>query len=212
MKTKLVGAFCGFCMMATSVSASAQGVSIMARGGAVAPDRDDEWETGAAFDVGFVFWGSPNVGLWVGGGAQEWPVAEETLGLGDGGWFTVDGRATVAPFGASVLLWGDLGGGLALQAEGGLRYAVVDSDVTVEQWQPYAPGYMAVVEYPVEIDDTVLAIASLQLEYATDVWNVGVGGGYQWDLSEPEQELLGQTISETSFSAAMFFVSLGISF
>jgi hypothetical protein len=212
MKTRFAGAVFGVCLAATAVVAAGQGVSMAIRGGGLAPDRDDEWDMGASFDLGFIFWASPNVGLWVGGGAQEWQVKEETLGLSDGGWFTIDGRTSVVPFGASLLLWGDVGNNLAVRAEGGLRYAAVESDVTVETWQPYSPGYMAVYEDPIEIDDTVLAVVSLQLEYAAERWSLGLGGGYQWDLQEPDQTLLGQTVAETSFSAALFFITFDVAF
>lgn len=189
-----------------------QGVGMMLRGGAILPDRDDEWDTGSAFDLGFTFWATPNVGLWAGGGAQGWTMAEETLGLSDGGWAAIDGRVTVAPFGASLLLWGELADHLALQAEGGLRYAVVDSDATVETWRPVSKGYMAVYEDPIEIDDTVLAVASLQLEYGADLWSLGLGAGFQWDLAKPDQTLLGQTIAETAFDAAFVFFSASLAF
>lgn len=196
-------------LAATTIGAAAQGVSMALRAGGVVPKVDDEWDTGASFDLGFVFWASPNVGLWLGGGAQDWPVAEESVALDDGGWFATDGRASVVPFGASILLWGELADNLAIQLEGGLRYAAVDSDVTVETW---LPEYMTAFEFPIEIDDTVLAVASLQVEYATEFWSLGLGGGYQWDLGKPDQEFLGQTLSEADFSAALFFVSFALSF
>lgn len=212
MKTSRMTGLVLLALTATTIGVAAQGVSMAMRAGGIVPKVDDEWDTGAAFDFGFVFWASPNVGLWLGGGAQDWPVAEESVSLDDGGWFSTDGRASVVPFGASILLWGELADNLAVQFEGGLRYAAVESDVTVETWQPYSPGYMAVYEDPIEIDDTVLAVASLQVEYATEFWSLGLGGGYQWDLGKPDQEFLGQTLSEADFSAALFFVSFALSF
>ncbi len=212
MKTILNAASLAVFAFATLGLASAQGIGMTIRGGAIVPDRDDEWDVGGGIELGIVFWGSPNIGLWLGGGVQGWSMPTETSLLGDGGWFTVDGRVSVAPFGASLLIWTPLGDGFALQAEGGLRYAVVDSEATVETWQPYSKGYMAVYEDPIDIDDTVLAVASLQLEYTVDMWSIGLGAGFQWDLARPDQKLRGQTIAETAFDAAFFFLSAGIAF
>ena len=131
---------------------------------------------GGAMDIGVTFWPSPNVGFWVGGGAQGWSMEEESFWLDDGGWASIEGDVAVAPFGASLLLWGDLGNGFALQAEGGLRYAVVDSDASVESVRPYGAGRMVLYEDPIEIDDTVLAVASLQIEYNAAPWVFGFGG------------------------------------
>jgi len=213
MKNRAIAGLFGLLLIAFSAgSALGQGSGMMFRAGGIVPEKDDEWDLGAAFDIGFVFWGSPNVGLWVGAGAQGWNMARETVALDDGGWATIDGRVSVVPIGASVLLWGDLGNHFALQAEGGMRYAVVDSDASVESWRPYSRDYMAVYKDPIEIDDTVLAVASLQLEYAVDMWSFGLGGGFQWDLSNPDQKVLGQSIAKTSFAAAFFFASLSIAF
>ena len=213
MKSRAIVGLFGFLMAVAAGSAFGQGGSSMLfRGGAIVPEKDDEWDLAAAFDIGFVFWGSPNVGLWVGAGGQGWNMAKETVDLNDGGWATIEGLVSVVPIGASVLLWGELGNHFALQAEGGLRYAVVDSDASVESWHPYSRDYLAVYEDPIEIDDTVLAVASLQIEYAVDMWSFGLGGGFQWDLSKPDQKLRGQSIAETAFDAAYFFASMSIAF
>lgn len=200
------------CWVAAAAGMAQTGINLSLRGGAIVPDRNDEWEVGGAMDIGVTFWPSPNVGFWVGGGAQGWSMEEESFWLDDGGWASIEGDVAVVPFGASLLLWGDLGNGFALQAEGGLRYAVVDSDASVESVRPYGAGRMVLYEDPIEIDDTVLAVASLQIEYNAAPWVFGFGAGFQWDLVEPDQQMLGETFAQTAFDAAFFFLTAGIAF
>ena len=114
--------------------------------------------------------------------------------------------------GGSILLWGDLGNGLAIQFEGGLRYAIVDSNVRVQYGVPLQGGYSAVYESPIETDDTVLAIAALQIEYIADNWRLGFGGGYQWDIGKPKQTFLGEPLEDADFSAGLVFATLSFVF
>lgn len=190
---------------------SSLGMSL--RGGAVIPRKSKEWDVGGTFEMGLIFWGAENIGLWLGGGAQGWSATEDFLGYdADGSWANITGRTTVAPLGGSILLWGDLGNGLAIQFEGGLRYAIVDSNVRVQYGVPLQGGYSAVYESPIETDDTVLAIAALQIEYIADNWRLGFGGGYQWDIGKPKQTFLGEPLEDADFSAGLVFATLSFVF
>jgi hypothetical protein len=188
------------------------GISMLLRGGAVVPDRSDEWDVGGGFDMGLVIWPSRNVGLWLGAGAQRWRMKKEFFGLDDGGWAYIHGDVDVVPIGASLMLWSDLGENFALVAEGGFRYAVVDSDGWVTSERPYGSRHVAIYEDPIDIGNTALAVASLQLEYNAHPLTFGLGAGFQWDLSKPDQKLSGAYFGETSLSAALFYANLGIVF
>ncbi len=187
-------------------------VTMLARAGVVLPERDDEWDVGAMFDLGYVFWASPNFGLWLGAGAQGWNVADERIGLDRGSWADISGRVNLIPIGASMLWSGPFGENINLTFETGLRYAVVDSKARVETWQPHSRTHMLVTTDPIEIDDTVLGVVSLTAEYTTGVWGLGAGVGYQWDLVRPNQKIGGQTIAETKFDAALFLLTLNLKF
>jgi len=197
---------------ACAMSAAAESISLDFRGGALVPRDDKEWSVGGSFDIGLIFWGSPNVGLWIGGGGQSWSVKKETVALDESSWFETQGRAALAPVGASFILQGFLEQNLSLQFEGGLRYAFVDSDARVDVWEPYRPGYMIVESIPLDIDNTVLAVAALRLNYESDFWSLGIGGGYQWDLGKPDQKLWGEKISEANFGAGLFFMAFTMHF
>jgi len=198
---------------ACTLQSRAEGsISLDMRGGAIVPRDDKEWSVGGSFDIGLIFWGTPNVGLWIGGGGQGWSVKEESVALDSTSWFETDGRVALAPLGASLILRGYLDQNLSLQFEGGLRYAIVDSDARVEVWEPYSPGYMVVESIALDIDNTVLALAALRLNYESDFWSLGIGGGYQWDLVKPDQKLGGQKIAEADFGAGIFFMAFTMHF
>ncbi len=187
-------------------------VTMLARAGVVLPERDDEWDVGAKFDLGYVFWASPHLGLWLGAGAQGWNVAEERIGLGGGSWADISGRVSLVPIGASVLWANPMNDNLSLQLETGLRYTVVDSKARVETWRPYSRTHMAVTTDPIEIDDTVLGIVSLTAAYTSGAWSLGAGVGYQWDLVRPDQKIDGHRIAETKFDAALLMLTLNLHF
>ncbi len=187
-------------------------VTMLARAGVVLPDRDDEWDVGAKFDIGYVFWASPHFGLWLGAGAQGWNVAEERIGLDGGSWADISGRVSLVPIGASVFWANPLNENLSLQLETGLRYAVVDSRARVETWRPYSRTHMEVTTDPIEIDDTVLGIVSLTASYTSGAWSLGAGVGYQWDLVRPDQKIDGHRIAEARFDAALLMLTLNLNF
>ena len=179
---------------------------------------DDDWKDGAIMaDLGLTIWsGDRVVGLWLGIGVEgatlQW----------DDGWGPVDTDVVAVPFGGSLILRAELLPGIALRAEGGARYVALDIDEpdydydhhhhrryrdADRSWdQYYHPS-----DY-LDIDDTTFAIASLTLEFNFLPFNLGVGGGYQFDLGKPEVTYDGKTIFEADLSSAFFFVSAGIVF
>ena len=81
---KIIAITMGLVLLAGNLAGQA-GANFMIRGGAVVPDRSDEWEVGGGLDVGIAVWPSPNVGLWLGGGVQGWTMEKEAFPLDSGG-------------------------------------------------------------------------------------------------------------------------------
>lgn len=214
-------------LLAFSLSASGQAAApapvrggdrpvfgVEARFGGVAFDSDC-WDDSAAAagDIAFAVWEpSGTIGVLFGVGAQgasyEW--ADD--------WGSVESDVVAVPFGASLLVRLPLLPGLALRGEAGLRYVAMDIDDwdddhyhhrrrRNDDWDRY--------HHPdryLDVDDTSLALASLQLEFELDPVRIAVGGGYQFDLEKPDMEYRGERIGEVDLSGALFFISVGVVF
>ncbi len=183
--------------------------------GGVALD-DDGWDdsVGGFGDIGLMAWDSREIfGLWIGVGGQG-----ATYRWKDD-WGEVESDILAVPFGASVLLRGDLGGGIALRAEAGARYVSMD----IDDWDDdhYHHHHRRLYDdrdryyHPdryLDVDDTSLAVVALQLEFDLAPARIAVGGGYQFDLGKPDLSYLDETIGEIDLSGAMFFFSVGVVF
>ena len=175
---------------------------------------DDDWDDGAGMaELGLAIWdGNRNVGLWVGAGVEG-----STLQWDDG-WGPVDTDVVAVPVGGSLLLRAEVLPGIAIRAEGGARFVALDIDEP-DYYGHHHPRYRDPewdrYNHPsdyLDIDDTVTAVASVSLEFNFLPFNLGVGGGYQFDLRKPEVTYDGETIFEADLSGPFFFVSAGIVF
>ncbi len=171
---------------------------------------------GGAADFGLQVWEPSGIfGLWAGFGVQGASYAWED------DWGVVESDIVAVPFGASLLARIPLGGRVGLRGEVGARYVAMDIDDwddddyerhhrhhrRYDEWDRY--------HHPdkyLDVDDTSLAVVSLQLEFDFDPVFLAVGGGYQFDLERPDVEYLGEAIGEVDLSGALFFVDVGLVF
>jgi hypothetical protein len=185
--------------------------------GGVAFDKDC-WDdsVGGAADFGFQVWEPSGIfGLWAGFGVQGASYVWED------DWGEVESDIVAVPVGASLLARMPLGDRVALRGEVGARYVAMDIDDwddddydrhhrhhrRYDEWDRY--------HHPdkyLDVDDTSLAVVSLQLEFDFDPVFLAVGGGYQFDLERPDVEYLHEAIGEVDLSGALFFIDVGLVF
>ena len=186
------------------------------RFGGVAFDQDC-WDdsVGGAVDFGLQFWEPSGIfGLWAGIGVQGASYVWED------DWGEVESDIVAVPVGASLLARIPLGDRVGLRGEVGARYVAMDIDDwddddyrhhhhhrRYDEWDRY--------HHPdkyLDVDDTSLAVVSLQLEFDFDPVFLAVGGGYQFDLERPDVEYLDEAIGEVDLSGALFFIDVGLVF
>lgn len=174
---------------------------------------EDYWDDDVigGLDFGFVFWGQGGtLGCWIGCGVEG-----ATLDWYDG-YGNHETDFTAVPFGASLLLRGELNPAVAIRAEAGARYVALDIDDDPGYYDHhghfhYNHGYDR-ASRRLDVDDTAFAIASLQLEFNVRPFVLGLGGGYQFDLCKPDIEYDHEKFDEIDLSGAFFFINLGIAF
>lgn len=187
------------------------------RFGGVAFDKDC-WDdsVGGAVDFGLQIWEPSGVfGLWAGFGAQGASYVWED------DWGEVESDVIAIPVGASILARLPLGDRLALRGEVGARYVAMDIDDWDDddydhhhhhrRFSDDRDRYYHPDKY-LDVDDTSLAVVSLQLEFDLDPVFIAVGGGYQFDLERPDIEYLHEPIGEVDLSGALFFIDVGLVF
>ena len=184
--------------------------------GGVAFDKDC-WDdsVGGMVDFGLQVWEPSDIfGLWAGVGVQGASYVWED------DWGEVESDIVAVPVGASLLARIPLGGIVALRGEIGARYVAMDIDDWDDdhyhdrhhrRYRDDRDRYYHPDKY-LDVDDTSLAVVSLQLEFDLDPAFIAVGGGYQFDLERPDVEYLGEPIGEVDLSGALFFVDVGLVF
>jgi len=183
--------------------------------GGVAFDKDC-WDdsVGGAVDFGLQVWEPSGVfGLWAGVGVQSASYVWED------DWGEVESDIVAVPVGASLLARIPLGDIVSLRGEVGARYVAMDiDDWDDDDYHHHHRRYYGDRDryyHPdkyLDVDDTSLAVVSLQLEFDLDPAFLAVGGGYQFDLQKPDVEYLGRPIGEVDLSGALFFVDVGLVF
>ena len=183
--------------------------------GGVAFDKDC-WDddVGGAVAFGFQIWEPSGVfGLWAGIGVQSASYVWED------DWGEVESDIVAVPVGASLLARIPLGDTVALRGEVGARYVAMDIDDWDDDdyyhhhrrhWGDH-DRYWHPDKY-LDVDDTSLAVVSLQLEFDFDPVVLAVGGGYQFDLERPDVEYLDRPIGEVDLSGAFFYFDVGLVF
>lgn len=183
--------------------------------GGVAFDKNC-WDdsVGGAFDLGLQAWEPSGVfGLWAGFGVQGASYVWED------DWGEVESDIVAIPVGASLLARMEIGDGVALRGEIGARYVAMDIDDWDDddarhhhrRFSDDRDRYYHPDKY-LDVDDTSLAVVSLQLEFDFDPVFLAAGGGYQFDLEKPDVEYLHRPIGEVDLSGALFFVDVGLVF
>ena len=183
--------------------------------GGVAFDKDC-WDdsVGGAVDFGLQVWEPSGVfGLWAGAGVQSASYVWED------DWGEVESDIVAVPVGASLLARIPLGDIVSLRGEVGARYVAMDiDDWDDDDYHHHHRRYYGDRDryyHPdkyLDVDDTSLAVVSLQLEFDLAPAVLAVGGGYQFDLQKPDVEYLGRPIGEVNLSGALFFVDVGLVF
>ncbi len=176
------------------------------------PERTEHWEGAGGLDLQFLFWQNEHFALSLGLGIQSWQGlceyyvdadADSTLE------FVSGGEATVLPLGASLHYRIPLSSQVGVVLEAGLRYLVVDSQLTIDTYLTDSAG-STMLQDVVEIDDTVAAVFGVRVEAPlADSVRLFLGFGIQRDLGEPEESVYGEPLDKTSFDAG--YISLGAS-
>jgi hypothetical protein len=184
--------------------------------GGVAFDKDC-WDddVGGAVDFGLQVWEPSGIfGFWAGIGVQSASFVWED------DWGEVESDIVAVPVGASLLARLPLGDIVALRGEIGARYVAMDIDDWDDddyydrhrrhrnaEWDRYYHP-----DRYLDVDDTSLAVVSLQLEFDFDPVVLAIGGGYQFDLERPDVEYLHSPIGEVDLSGALFYFAVGLVF
>lgn len=216
---KLLATISCAALLASTASAADEAASarlgLEVRFGGVAFDKDC-WDdsVGGAVDFGLTVWEPEGLfGLWLGLGGQTATYVWED------DWGEVESDAVAVPFGASLLARLPLGGIFALRGEAGLRYVAMDIDDWDDDHYDHhhrrrndeRDRYYHPDRY-LDVDDTSLAVVSLQLEFDLDPVRIAVGGGYQFDLEKPDMEYMHRPIGEVDLSGAFFYFGAAVVF
>ena len=209
---------CAALLAATASAAdesAAARLGLEVRLGGVAFDKNC-WDdsVGGAVDFGLQIWDpSGTIGLWAGIGVQGASYVWED------DWGEVESDIVAVPVGASLLARLPLGDVVALRGEIGARYVAMDIDDwdDDDDYHHHRRHYGDHDRYwhpdkYLDVDDTSLAVVSLQLEFDFDPVFLAIGGGYQFDLERPDVEYLDRPIGEVDLSGALFFIDVGLVF
>lgn len=179
--------------------------------------EEDCWDddVGGAVDFGLQVWEPSGIfGLWAGIGVQTASYAWED------DWGEVESDVVAVPFGASLLARLPLGDVVSLRGEIGARYVSMDiddwdDDDYYDRHRRHRHSEWDRYRHPdryLDVDDTSLAVVSLQLEFDLDPAVLAIGGGYQFDLQKPDVEYLDRPIGKVDLSGALFFIDVGLVF
>lgn len=180
------------------------------------PQADQPWTQGVGGELQWAHWVNPNFAWVAAAGLQNWKASYEdddtyldpTSGFPIPMHHKVSGYGLNLPLGASVLGRYPLGP-LSLTGELGLRFVPVISEVqyTVTMPNPLNPAEQVTLEQDVKIKPPIIVVAGLDLEYPlNDQSALYIGGGYQYDLLQPDIEidLMGSTRTESNQMRAWF--------
>lgn len=171
---------------------------------AIFPGDDDTWDNAYGLEAKCIFWADPNFGIALSGGIEQWNVTDDIYA--DPGYaIKADGDAVMIPLGISALLRPlPSNSPFTLTLEGGLRYVVVNSDITIT-----ATDYEYIYEDEVDIDNGLIGLigADLSIPIAPKA-SVGLGMGYQFDISKGDATWVGINIGENELEG--FYINLGL--
>ncbi len=179
------------------------------------PAEDLDWSGAGGIEAQMRFWQEGNVALALCAGVQSWDAVEAYLESDDGQSAVateIRGSTDLVPVGVSLLARCPLTPGVAVLFEGGLRYAFTDFDVTVDIAYVDDRDSLYTREV-IEVEDTFLALAAADIEFLiAEGFRLSAGIGYQFDLTEPNESVLGADLGPTDFSAIMGRFGLSMAF
>lgn len=180
---------------------SGSGAETEVRGYAVYlwPGADQPWTEAVGGELQWARWINPHFGWALALGLQNWNADYEgddtyvdpIFGFPIPMHHQVTGDALNIPMGGSVLGRLPLGP-MKLTGELGVRFVPVIPDIRyqVSMPDPENPLVQLTLNQDVTIKPPIIAVAGLDLEYPlNDDYALYVGGGYQYDLLQPEIEI-----------------------
>ena len=165
---------------------------------------DDNWEGAYGLDVELVQWLSPAVGLAGAMGFSRWSAKEAAFTDYDPESGTtlaarIDGDAAVFPVGLSVLLRPVSSRSAHVTVEAGVRYAMVNSDVSVHYAANDSSSYDRI-----ELDDVLYGLLALDIVFpVSDFSKISLGAGYQFDISNGDAYIGDTYIGDNELEASL---------
>ncbi|HBA86161.1 MAG TPA: hypothetical protein DCZ95_18925 [Verrucomicrobia bacterium] len=165
------------------------------------PGEDFYFDKAYGASAKLIYWLHKNFGLALAAGVQKWDAKDELRvdpaeDWGSGFAFIYgekySGDAKMFPLGGSVVAKFELAKKLNLSLEGGLRYVMISSDVSLETmgalvdtWYDNEIVDSVKLDYDVDMDNGFIGLLAADLDYEI-VRNTSlfVGGGYQIDISK----------------------------
>ena len=188
------------------------------------PQVDEPWSYAEGAEVQWAYWMNLNFGACLALGGQYWKASfsgDDTYTDPQSG-ITVPMHHEVSGYAVNVPLGGSLLGRLplgrfALTGELGARFVPVVSEVkySVTTPNPMNPVELTTLDQTISIKPPVIAVAAADLEYPlTAKVSLFAGGGYQYDLVQPELEIdtLGNGKRTESNEMKAWFTRAGASY
>jgi hypothetical protein len=177
----------------------------------------DNWDSAYGFDVEFVNWLSPAVGLAAVAGTSQWHAREVELrdyyaGSDTSVTARIDGDATVCPVGLSVLLRPVVNRTAEVTLEAGARYAMVNSNVTA-RYEINGPSGTVHEEDRIDINDGFYGLIAMDIAFPLSPYTkISLGAGYQFDLSNGNAEYNDTDIGDSDFQASIVRIGFNARF
>jgi hypothetical protein len=183
--------------------------------GFISPSDSEDWDAGTGVELQLRFWQSRRFALVAALGMESWDAVHEFVEDGDDSFYSltdIDGSVTVLPVGLSLLFRSDPDKDISLTCAAGVRYAFVSSDVTAYTYYEDALGPLEVSDV-IEIDNTVLAVVDLGLEFPVEQGiSLSATARFQKDLLEPDETYQGDSIGSTRLDAFSFLMGFSWQF
>jgi len=176
------------------------------------PQQEEDWDSAIGAEIQARFWSDGNIGVALSLGIDTWQARNEYSEQSDDvGTIasSIYGSMTLLPVGASVLFRNQVGSGLAVILEAGVRYVFTDSNLNAEITYTDASGETFSRDR-IYCDRPFLGVVGVTLEGAmSEDISFHLGLGYQFDLTRPHETFMGEDAGVTSFTSPM--VNLGLS-
>jgi hypothetical protein len=163
------------------------------------PQADQPWTHAEGGEVQLAHWMNSHVGAALALGGQHWQAsyAGDDVYVDPQSGYSMPMHHEVSGYAVNVPLGGSLLGRLpldrfALNGELGARFVPVVSQVkyAVTMPNPLNPAEQSTLEQTVTIRPPIIAVAAVDLEYQlVSGFSLYAGGGYQYDLMQPEIEI-----------------------